>query len=131
MSKSYIYLASPYTALREDNTYDDILMQERYTAVTECFQKLVAAGLIVYCPITMSHHIDCLHRNLHGNRMPPEFWYEFDKPFIQHASQLFILKLPGWEESKGLKDEIETAKDRHIPVTYLEFISTHATRLET
>lgn len=130
MSKSYIYLASPYTALRADETYDDILMQERYTAVTECFQKLVGAGLIIYCPITMTHHIDCLHRNLHGNRMPPSFWYEFDKPFLQAASQLFVLKLPGWEDSKGLQEEIKTAKGRNLSITYLEFNRTHADRLE-
>ncbi len=129
--KSYIYLASPYTALCVDGTYDDILMQERYTAVTECFQKLVAAGLTVYCPITMSHHIDCMHRNLHGNRMPPAFWYEFDKPFIQYASQLFVLKLPGWEDSKGLQAEIKTAAGRNLTTVYLEHIPTHETHLET
>ena len=128
--KSYTYLASPYTAYRDDGSYDDILMQERYTAVTECFQKLVAAGLSVFCPITMTHHIDCMHRNLHGNRMSPEFWYEFDKPFMQYASQLYILKLPGWEKSDGLNREIKTAVGRNIPVFYLEYNPIHADRLE-
>ena len=127
--KSYIYLASPYTALRADGTYDDVLMQERYVAVTECFQKLVAAGLIIYCPITMSHHIDCMHRNIHGSRMTPAFWYEFDKPFIQNASQLFVLKLPGWQGSKGVQAEIRIADDMPIPVTFLEHNPTSETRL--
>ena len=129
--KSYFYLASPYTALHDDGTYDDILMQERYTAVTECFQKLVAAGLSVYCPITMTHHIDCMHRNLHGNRIPNEFWNGFHKPFLQYTSQLYVLKLPGWEGSEGVTKEIKTAKGRNLPITYLEHIPTHATRLET
>lgn len=128
--KSYIYLTSPYTAFRADGTYDDILMQERYIAVTECFQKLVAAGLVIFCPITMTHHIDCMHRNLHGSRMKPSFWYEFDKPFLQAASQLFVLKLLGWKESKGLQEEVETAKGRNLSIVYLEYNSTHADRLE-
>ncbi len=119
--RSYIYLASPYTALRDDGSYDDILMQERYTAVTECFQRLVSAGLIVYCPITMTHHIDCMHRNLHGERIKPDFWYEFDKPFMQYAFQLYVLKLPGWEKSEGLQREIKTAVGRNLPIIYLEY----------
>ena len=100
-------------------------MCKRHAAVSECFTNLVLAGLIVYCPITMTHPID-IKRNLGG-----EFWYEFDKPFLQFASQLFILKLPGWEESKGVQAEIKTALARKIPITYLEFIPTAAYRLET
>lgn len=119
--KSYIYLASPYTAIREDGSYDDALMEERYKLVTNCFHQLVAAGLTIYCPISMTHRIDCLNAGLYGYRIAPEFWYEFDKPFMQHASMLFVLKLPGWELSKGLQDEIKTATERHMPIVYLEF----------
>ena len=129
--KSYIYLASPYTALRDDGSYDDVLMQERYDTVVSCFQNLCASGLIVYCPIAMTHRVDCLYRDLNGTRMPPKFWYEFDKPFIQHASQLFVLKLPGWEKSEGLSEEIKTAIVRKLPIVYLEHHTAHATRLET
>ena len=127
--KTYIYLASPYTALRDDGSYDDVLMQERYDAVTDCFQSLVSAGLVIYCPIAMTHRIDCLHRNLYGDRISPKLWYEFDKPFMQHASQLFVLKLPGWEKSKGLQEEIKTAIARNVPIVYLEFNPTSGHRL--
>ena len=128
--KTYIYLASPYTALRDDGSYDDVLMQERYDAVLQCFQKLVSAGLTVYCPIAMTHSIDCLNRNLHGKRIAPNIWYEFDKPFMQHASQLFVLKLPGWEKSEGLQEEVKTAIARKIPIVYLEHHAAYETRLE-
>ena len=121
--KTYIYLASPYIAFRADGSLDAVLMCERHMAVTICFTHLVLAGLIVYCPITMTHPIDVKH-NLGG-----KFWYEFDKPFIQYASQLFILKLPGWEESEGLQEELKTALARKIPITYLEFNPTSAHRL--
>ncbi len=129
--KTYIYLASPYTAHRDDGSYDDVLMQERYEAVVRCFQGLLGSGLTVFCPIAMTHAADCLYRNLHGNRMSPKFWYEFDKPFLQNASQLFVLKLPGWEESEGLEKEIAIALDRKLPIVYLEHHSAYATRLET
>ncbi len=118
--KSYIYLASPYTAYKEDGSYDNDLMRERYEAVNDCFHSLVAAGLTIFCPIAMTHHIDCMNIDVYGKRIDPSFWYEFDKPFIQHASQLFILKLAGWEDSAGLQDEIKTGIDRKIPIVYLE-----------
>ena len=129
--KTYIYLASPYTALRDDGSYDDVLMAERHRAVLSCFESLLSAGLVVFCPIAMTHQADCLHQGLTGSRIPPKFWYEFDKPFIQHASQLYVLKLPGWEKSEGLQEEIKTAIVRKLPIVYLEHHTAHATRLET
>lgn len=122
--KTYIYLASPYTAYREDGSFDEALMDYRYLQVVECFHKLVGAGLIVYCPIAMTHRIDCMNSERYGTPISPDFWYEFDKPFIQNASMLFVLKLNGWTQSKGLREEIETARARNIPIVYLEAHST-------
>lgn len=121
--KTYIYLASPYTAYREDDSYDEALMERRHEAVLTCFESLLSAGLVVFCPIAMTHQADCLHSGLTGERFPPSFWYEFDKPFIQYASMLFVLKLPGWKDSVGLQEEIKTAIARKIPIVYLEFHS--------
>ncbi|KKL82111.1 hypothetical protein LCGC14_1988020 [marine sediment metagenome] len=124
--KTYIYLASPYTALRADGSLDDVLMAERHRAVSECFTNLVKAGLVVYCPITMTHPVDVISGGLGA-----PFWYEFGKPFLQHMAMLFILKLPGWEKSEGLEEEIKVAIARKVPIVYLEFAPTSEYRLET
>ncbi len=113
--KSYIYLASPYTAYNEGGGMDEVLMEERWQEVFDCYTNLIAAGLIVYCPIVATHEVDKLL-----GRRKASFWYEFDKPFIQYASMLFILKLPGWENSEGVTREIETCRKRNIPVVFLE-----------
>ena len=115
--KSYIYLACPYTAYKADGSLDEDLMEERYQNVLNCFASLIKAGLVVFCPIAMTHTADQMN-----NRMYPNFWYEFDKAFIQNMSQLFILKLQGWEKSIGLQEEIKTAIERRVPITYLEYI---------
>jgi len=128
--KSYIYLASPYTALREDGTHDDVLMQERYMAVLDCYESLLSAGMKVYCPIVATHPADCLHRNLKGRRFTSAFWMEVEKPFLQYASQLLVLKLPGWEKSEGVTEEIKIAIGRKLPIVYLEFNPTRAISLE-
>ncbi len=114
--KTYIYLASPYTAYRDDGSLDAILMSERHKFVTECFANLVKAGLTIYCPITMTHPVDIL-----SNGLGATFWYEFGKPFLQHMSMLFVLMLPGWEKSEGVTGEIEVAISRKIPIVYLHF----------
>ena len=123
--KTYIYLASPYTALRDDGSLDKVLMHERHKFVSECFTNLVKAGLTVYCPITMTHPIDIL-----ADSMGSDFWYEFDKPFLQHMSMLFVLKLPGWENSVGVQQEIKIAVSRNIPIVYLTFYTSYGHRLE-
>ena len=124
--KSYIYLASPYTAFRDDGSFDDTLMEERHRMITQCYYNLLAAGMVVYSPITMTYSAELIHRGIHGTWMNPKFWYEFDKPFLQHASQLFVLTLPGWKNSTGVTEEIEIAKGRNMPIVYLEFNYPHA-----
>ncbi len=113
--KSYIYLASPYTAHAPGGAFDEDLMEDRYQDAFDCYTNLIAAGLIVYCPVVSTGLVDKLF-----GRRNPSFWYEFDKPFIQYASMLFVLKLAGWEESEGVTKEIENARARNIPVVFLE-----------
>ncbi len=113
--KSYIYLASPYTAYTDEGKWDKDLVERRCDLVFGCYVNLIAAGLIVYCPIVSTSKADKML-----GRFTPEFWYEFDKPFLQYASMLFVLKLPGWEESKGVTGEIAICKKRNIPIVFLE-----------
>lgn len=117
--KSFVYLGSPYTAVREGKP-DEELMEQRFISVSHCFQNLVHAGLTVYCPIVMTHKVDLEYRYLYGHRLPSRFWYNFDDPFLQAASGLYVLKLRGWQESKGLRGEIGITQARNIPILYLE-----------
>ena len=51
---------------------------------------------------------------------PRSGWYEFDLHFLQHARKMIILKLPGWEESRGILIEKGFAHARQIPVSHME-----------
>ena len=42
-----------------------------------------------------------------------------DLPFLDFADKLVVLTLPGWKESKGIKRELEYARDKGIPVEYI------------
>jgi hypothetical protein len=51
-----------------------------------------------------------------------EFWKNYNFKMLSAASDMWVLKLPGWEESKGVAGEIEFAASNSIPITYIEYI---------
>ena len=81
----------------------------------------VAAGLTdtdrrIFCPLTYANALldkgfDC---------KTDEWWYEYDIGWLAHCAELVVLKLPGWEESEGVRLEIAVAESLEIPVSYME-----------
>jgi hypothetical protein len=43
-----------------------------------------------------------------------------DLPLLYHASELWVYKMKGWKESRGVTEEITFAKKHKIPIKYLE-----------
>jgi hypothetical protein len=71
-------------------------------------------GYVVFSPIAHSHGISRFVKN-HDH----DFWMDQDLPFLNHADKMIVLTLPGWEESRGIKQEIEWAKAKNIPIEYM------------
>jgi hypothetical protein len=102
-----IYLAGPYSG-QEEHSFRCL------TYLTGRLQKL---GHVVFSPVTHSHPV------ARSQSMPTdhEFWMDQDLPFLQAwADELWVLKLPGWEESKGVQEEIRTAEEQCLTVRYCE-----------
>jgi len=107
---SYTYLASPYS-------HSDPQVREwRFGVVTRVAGALMATGEAVFCPITHSHTID----QACGLPSTHDFWMEMDIPILRHAARVKVLMLPGWENSKGIAQEVETAVANLIPVEYIK-----------
>jgi len=103
-----IYLASPYT------DRDLGKMEERYQAVSAKVAELMRRGEVVFSPIAYCHPLAKaydLPRNF-------EFWKEFDEEMIGLATELTILMLPSWENSDGIKRELEIAKRLKKGISY-------------
>ncbi|MFA5543669.1 MAG: DUF1937 family protein [Anaerovoracaceae bacterium] len=95
-----IYLASPYSA-KCDN-----IMEQRFHAACDAAGELIIAGHIVYCSIAHCHPIAerCfLPRDA-------EYWSRHNKAFIAWADEVWVKTLAGWQESKGVSEEIEYAE---------------------
>ena len=111
MSK-IIYLASPYThpdpKVREDN----------FRKVSALAAEMNSKGIITLSPITYGHTL------LDFKEMPHdwEFWKNFCISFLQHCDEILVYKMPGWEKSNGVTEEVKYAQENNIKISYVEYI---------
>ena len=104
-----LYLCQPYS-------HDDPwVRQERYLQAIKASALLTQKGLTVYSPIMHSHPINWVGK---GADDVHAFWMGLHIPFIKVCKKLLVLKLEGWDRSKGVNEEVETAHALGIPVEY-------------
>ena len=107
-----IYLASPYTH------EDEMVRQDRYDKVTHStYLFMTEFGHQIFSPITYGWPIAKI------GDLPTdwEYWEECCKVYVSRCQELWVLMLPGWEESTGVTAEIKYAKELGIPVNYVEW----------
>jgi hypothetical protein len=106
----FTYLASPYTHP------DNYIREQRFKAACLAAATLMRQGRTVYCPIAHSHPID-----LHFDE--PEssvFWRIQDAPMLWSCTDLVVLTLHGWDESRGVEHEVATSVLRGVPIQYMD-----------
>jgi len=103
------YLASPYTHT------DATVRQARYEAACRAAAELMLRGRVVFSPIAHSHPIEAHMPHAQSE----EFWLRQCRPLLQACSRVAVLCLDGWQESRGLAEEIRIARERGIQVHFL------------
>lgn len=104
-----IYLGSPFS---HDN---ETVRDARHKAAVCATAMLGAKGEYVFSPIL--HSVPQLDFGLPNTW---EFWKDIDFAHLQRCDELWVLTLPGWQQSVGVKQEIEWAKELGKPVRYLD-----------
>lgn len=107
-----IYLACPYSKGHAN------VRLARFNAATHVAAKLIERRLVVFSPITMTHPIDLILA-ADGDSLGSEYWVEFDISFMRVCSELFVLTLPGWEDSFGVRREVAFFDERGISPTFV------------
>jgi len=110
-----IFLASPYT------DPDPRVRRARYrAAVAFCARHVLhdQEHRPIFSPIVHSHPVAEAAPAL--QKEPTEFWMALNAPFLEAASQLWVLGLSGWEKSEGIAAERAAAETRGIPVRLYE-----------
>ena len=49
-----------------------------------------------------------------------DFWVEFDEAFMDKCSEMIILQIEGWEQSSGVKREIEFFTNASKPISFMQ-----------
>jgi hypothetical protein len=93
----YIYLASPYSHENPE------VVEGRYRDVLRITSELMNKHrLHIFSPIINCHELAKVH-TLPGDFA---FWKEYNQAILEFADELYVLKLLGWEQSKGIKGEM-------------------------
>jgi hypothetical protein len=105
------YLASPYS------NSDPQVREDRFRAACIAVGYFMYRGEHVFSPIAHSHSV-ALHCEL-----PTEwyFWQQYDRFMIDMCSSVRVLMLPNWEDSVGIKAELEMAVELGKPVSWWYF----------
>ena len=106
-----IYLASPYS--HTDPKIEEI----RYIQACRMAGKMMKDGIHVYSPVASCRPISVM------NNLPHDFayWAGYDTEMISLCSEVVVLTLKGWEESKGVQAEISIAHAIGKPVRYINY----------
>lgn len=108
------YLATPYSK------YGPGLYAAFLDACDAAGRLLSERGIKTYSPIAECHAIA---QTCHLDPRDEMIWVPFLAPKIAAAHGLLVVKMPGWDESKGVTHEIAEFKRQGKPVHYLEWPS--------
>lgn len=109
------YLATPYTARRDDGSMDMELMTRRFEQTCVLVGALTKTGLHVWSPIVHWHPV-ALRVDLPHDYA---FWQRINHEQIDRSSGLLVPELPGVDTSVGVKGECEYAIGSCIPIEIL------------
>lgn len=105
MSKTkLIYLASPYSHP------DKHIRRQRYMMAKAKTIWYLRHDFAVFSPIVYGYYLDT------EVGMDFRSWQTFNDAMLRACDVLEVLKLPGWEESRGVSHEVTLAKRLGKPI---------------
>lgn len=106
------YLASPYSRYTGGR-------KKAFKEVCKKAAELMLQGESIFCPIAHSHSIEV--EGMDGHKQDGDFWLAQDATVLQSCNKVYVYKMPGWEDSIGVKWEVDFANIHGIPIEYLEY----------
>ena len=98
-----IYLASPYSHP------DPAVRAERYARTLDFTSHWIKLGAAVFSPIVYCHQFVPL-----GHGTSAGDWNSFNLVMMRKSRRLWVLMLPGWDESRGVGFEIDWFRAHNI-----------------
>lgn len=112
-----IYVGSPFTPGFHTATRNARKLRlDRYDANLTYAAKLAAQGTLVFAPVIYGYHLAAET----GLSDDSTYWLQLAERFLPLASELHVLMLSGWKESRGLTYEITRAVALGINIQYID-----------
>jgi len=113
----FIYVATPYST-----NADAALMLQRANDTAWYVGNLMHKHreYFFYSPVVYFRQI-ALECDLPHTR---EFWWGVNKYALDRANEIWVLKMDGWDESDGVKEEIEYARSINLPIKFINLEDT-------
>lgn len=111
MKQPLHYLASPYSQYQQGH-------EQAFLDAALSAAMLLKRGMHVFSPICHSHPI-AVHG--HIDKVDHDFWLRLDIAILDECDSLLVLMMPGWNESRGVKAEIDHAEATGKPISYLSW----------
>lgn len=92
-----VYLASPYTKFPGG-------LERATRSVATIAGRLMQRGISVFSPIVHTHYI-AEYTGL--DPIDHDFWMDADRIFMDKCDSLVVAQMSGWEESRGVRAEID------------------------
>ena len=112
MNNGFTYLCAPYSH------HNPQIRELRYQMTNDFAARLMRLGFVVFSPISHSHEVA---KYLDSDENTHKLWMEQDLPLLEKASRCIVLRLPGWEHSKGVTEEVSHAREHNIPIEYMDY----------
>lgn len=95
---------------------DPLVKIERKTKIAKVIAQMLINGVQAVSPAL--YGLDIIEKS--GMKFPDtwDHWEDFCNALVRSAHSVYVLALPGWDLSKGVRGEVETALDNNID-TYL------------
>jgi len=106
-----IYLSAPFSTGIQNKERREDIMVSRAREINRVAAEMIAAGQVVYSPVT---HAFALQKKL--TNLSHKDWMKQCLGILRHAERVVVLALPGWKSSKGVRAEIRQANLLGVPV---------------
>ena len=103
------YLAMPYSHK------DPQVIEQRMEIFCRVDAFLMKMGIHTISPL--SKHFMLAYEALPGDYV---YWGEYSHKLMQRVDGVYVICVPGWEESVGVQDEIRLAKQLNLPIILVD-----------
>jgi hypothetical protein len=103
-----IFLCSPYSHP------EPFVREARFLAACRAAATLLKHGHMVYSPIVHGHPLAAF-----GVPTDWSFWHAANTWHLERCESVVVLVLDGWQDSAGVRREMELANELGKPVMYL------------